>query len=312
MSGLEILDAGPIASIQDQGRLGCAHLGITQSGAIDPFSWRLGQRLVGNTPPEAALEFALGGLSVRAHAALTIAVTGISATATIEDVPCDLNRAIALPANSVLKVSYPARGNYGYLAVAGTLDISSQFGSKATTYREGLGLFAGRQLQAGDVISISATHESGLGQCYRQIHRAHKNVLRLRYVPGFQARACAGAKSAFENQTFKTTSSANRMGVRLEGPALAMDIVPRWSEAACLGAIQVPPDGQPIVLLNEFQTMGGYPKLGAVLSTDCARLAQAKLGQRLQFVPVTPSEADRILWLERSYEAEQRLSNSAR
>lgn len=312
MSGLEILDAGPIVSIQDQGRLGCAHLGITQSGAIDPFAWRLGQRLVGNTPPEAAIEFALGGLSVRAHTALTIALTGISTTATIDDVPCDLNRAVALPANSILKVDYPIRGNYGYLAVAGELDIAHQFGSKASTSREGLGLFAGRQLRAGDVIPVSANHNSGLGRCYRPPHIKPTNVLDLRYIPGFQVRACAEAKSALESRTFQTTTSANRMGVRLEGQALTMNTIPCWSEAACLGAIQVPPDGQPIVLLNEYQTMGGYPKPGAVLSTDCVRLAQAKHGQRLRFVPITPSEADRILWLERSYEAEQRLSNSAR
>ena len=94
------------------------------------------------------------------------------------------------------------------------------------------------------------------------------------------------------------------MGARLEGPALETGITQLWSEATCLGAIQVPPDGRPIVLLNDRQTMGGYPKFGAVIAADCARLAQAPVGTQIQFKRVSTTEVDRVLWLEQNYEDE--------
>ncbi len=312
MIKIEVLTAGPAASIQDQGREGCAHMGITRSGAVDPFAWRLGQQLVGNTPPSAVFELALGGLSLRADAPMTVAVTGALAPISIDGAPCEHNRSLQMAAMAVLKLGYTSRGNYSYVAIAGEPMIDRQFGSLSTTVREGLGVFEGRQLRAGDVIPWRLPRAPTPTRFCSRPEPMQKDVLVLRYLPGFQARSCARAISGLESQTFQTTTNANRMGVRLSGTALAIDLPPLWSEAACFGAIQVPPDGQPIVLLNEYQTMGGYPKLGAVLSSDCVRLAQAPTGQKLQFVPITPAEADRILWLERSYEAEYVVTEHAR
>ena len=304
LNQLIVSEVGLLAVVQDQGRFGYLDSGITLGGAVDGFAYRLGQRIVGNSLSAAAIEITLAGFRCCFSHDTSIAVTGADAPIAIDGQEKPMNTTLLVRSGSELTIGYSQRGVYSYLSIAGGVCSEPVLGSRSVVMRDGIGA----NLRPGDRVPYGDT-----GPCmsaYQYLAPARiQSQLNLRYIPGFQTEHISNAVvDAFHNTRFSVGNDRDRMGIRLSGPAVNTGVSTLWSESTCLGAIQIPPDGQPIVLLADRQTVGGYPKLGAVLSVDCARLSQASIGTPVKFTAVDPTEADRILWLVKNYEAELKLA----
>lgn len=272
---------------------------------MDGFSFRLGQRLVGNTADVAALELTLGNVELSADIDTVVAVTGAVLPLTIDQQPVPMNTTLRLMCGQRLAMGQVEKGTYSYLSVAGGIATPAVLGSRSTVVREGLGGLNGERLTDGAQVPVIPINSIPPYR-YAKLSGASKpDVLSLRFILGFQYSLLpTTSREALINTTFQVSHQRNRMGVRLQGNPITTGISTLWSEATCLGAVQVPPDGDPIVLLNDRQTIGGYPKVGALLSVDCARLAQAETHTPCRLVPLSPNEADRVLWLHQNYERE--------
>lgn len=310
MSSLTILRPGLAATVQDGGRRGVLAQGLTQGGAVDDFARRLGQWLLGNQTHCAAIELAQGGLRLRANVDTWIAVTGAPLPVHVDGEPRSMAAPIHLVTGAILALGTPQHGIYSYVSALGGIDVPLVFGARTTVVREGLGGLDGRLLQSGDTLALGKNAGSPVVAAPASPVADRTGIFRqdpltLRYVRGFQASDVHDAVLAhFDATTYRVTDRRDRMASRLEGEPVDCGLRQLWSEATCYGAIQLPPDGQPIVLLNDRQTMGGYPKLGAVIGADCVRLAQARRGTQVRFEPITPQQADRVSWLEQNFARE--------
>ncbi len=304
MNYLEVISPGLASTIQDCGRTNVLALGLSEGGAIDPFAHWLGQRLLSNDSSAAAVEVPWGDFEVKAHAACSVVITGAACSPQVNQQAVPMNEVCHLSPMDHLTMNRPHRGVYSYLSVAGGIATAPVFGSRTTVVREGLGGLAGRTLRRGDRLPLTrAPHADALTSW--PIRKMASGLLTLRFIPGFQfAQFPAETQAVLQSTRFKVSHQANRMGIHLEGPPIATGIEQLWSEATCLGAIQIPPSGNPIVLLHDRQTLGGYPKAGAVISVDCARLAQAQPNTEVVFQPCNTQQADRILWLEENFRRE--------
>jgi biotin-dependent carboxylase-like uncharacterized protein len=286
------------ASIQDLGRRGYRHYGVPVSGALDNVSFRLANALVKNPPNAAALEMRLTGPRLRADAPVRVALAhaeGVIERADGTREPLPAWRSATLAAGDILKIG-AVRGGAGYLAVAGGFDVPTVLGSRATYARAGFGglLSAGMMLPVGaadltqpDLAVLPApTFEDGP----------------IRVIPGPQREMFTDeAFATFISSDYTVTQEADRMGLRLAGPTLAhvagADIV---SDAVTPGAIQVPGDGRPIVLLADCQSVGGYAKIATVIAADLPRLGRLLPGNTLRFAAV---DVDAALQALRASEA---------
>lgn len=290
---IEILDAPLPASFQDGGRPGYRHLGVPLSGALDAEWLALANALAGNPPATVALEIRLRGPRLRATRPLVLALAGEFA-ARIEDSagqtrPAGNWRSLALAENEILDCGFLKSG-IGYLAVHGGFDLPVILGSRSTYARAGLGGIDGRGIKAGDRLNVSA----GAAPILLRLPQApHVSDAPLRVIAGPQRDYFSDAAwTAFLGTGFSVSRDADRMGLRLDGPRLehvrGADII---SDAVTPGAIQVPGDGRPIILLADCQTVGGYPKIATVIGADLPRLGHALPGQVLRFVEVGIDEA---------------------
>ena len=302
MRALLIMRAGIATTVQDGGRFGQLREGIPPSGAMDWSALRTGQHRLGHQRDEAALEFAYGELQVQPTDHCSLLVTGAPVTLAIDGAIVDHRAVHTVPPDALVAMSASTSGVYSYLHLRGGINTPPCLGSRSTSPREGIGGLHGGYLRDGDILPLGdpgfyhLAPDPGLSRTYS------RDMLTLRFVTGFQYGEFSDpAKKLLVEQTFRVTPKANRMGVTIEGPTLQTGIRALLSEATCHGAIQIPPDGNPIILLNDRQTVGGYPKAGAVIAGDCERLAQSRPGQRVRFVAVSPEEADRIRWLEHHY-----------
>lgn len=298
MNGLLVHRAPPLAVVQDLGRIGYRSQGITRGGPLDPWSHQWANALLGNRPDAAALEISLGGLEVEAMIDMHVAVTGTPVPLAINGAEAPLWQGLRLrPGDRLLLGSDGARRNT--LAVAGGFDTARVLGSRATVLRERLGgLGDGLQakpIRAQDFLPCRPSHIAPT----RVEAPPHDDLLNdrpLRVVPLIQpAGAGRAARRTLFNELFEVSRRADRMACRLEGAALPDAGEVTASFGVVPGCIQVPPDGQPIVLLADCQTMGGYPVLGAVISADLPSLGWAISGDALRFAPVTP-DAARWAW----------------
>ncbi|WP_346798324.1 biotin-dependent carboxyltransferase family protein [Halomonas sp. Bachu 37] len=289
--GLRVIQAGPLALLQDAGRFGVRHLGVTQGGPVDLHAWAWANALVGNGWGSAALEVTLGGLTLEATKRLNIAVCGADLGVMLEGRPAPLWRTATLMPGQRLCFGAPVSGVRAYLAVTGGFQADPVLDSVSAVVREGLGGHDGQgvALKAGDKLRVA---EIDPVTRHRQVpHQEipdYDQTCELPLIPGAQVGRFSGASlfAAF-NQPWKVDDRADRMGVRLRGPRLESDITSMISEGIGLGAVQVPPDGQPIVLLNDRQTIGGYPRLGALTPLGASRLAQCLPGREVRIRPVS-------------------------
>lgn len=291
-AALVVEGTGPLALVEDAGRFGARHLGVTQGGALDWISLGWANWLLGNAPGAAGIEIAMGGLRLKATGRMAVAIAGADLGATRDGETLPANGSFVLEPGQVLAFDQPRAGLRAYLALPGGIDAEPFMGSLSTVAREQLGGLDGRgsALRVGDrLTAASAATETREMPCAMVMPQGEAT---LELVTGAQIAHFEGASLfAVFNQAWQVDSRADRMGVRLTGPALRCRMEGMISEGIPLGAVQVPPDGQPIILLNDRQTIGGYPRLGALSPIACARLGQCTPGTSIRLSPVTPHQA---------------------
>lgn len=291
-----------LAQLQDHGRFGVRHLGVTQGGALDWISAGLANHLLGNSADCPVLEIPLGGLTLRCEQDTTLALTGADLQATLDDQLLAPWCSFAVKAGQRLVFNTPLYGVRAYLAAPDGFRAPQVLGSCATVVRDRLGGLQGNgaALQAGDQLDAAARRPKPVS-LPEPLRLDLRRPVQLELVPGAQIARFSGV-SLFQafNQVWRVDARADRMGVRLQGPVLHYQGEALVSEGIALGAVQVPPDGQPIILLNDRQTIGGYPRLGALSPVAVARLAQCGVGEPVRLRISSHSQArERYLhWLE--------------
>ena len=293
MTQLKIEASTALCQLQDAGRFGVRHLGVTQGGALDWVAMYWANWLLGNPLGAPVVEVALGGFTVVAEQDCVLALAGADLDARVDDQPLAPWRSFALAKGQRLTLKQPKQGVRAYLAAPGGFQGEAVLGSCATVVREELGGIYGRgaALGKGRLLAFAGTQPAlrEVPEVLRP-HYRQKPVLDL--VMGAQIGDFSGM-SLFEafNRDWTLDSRGDRMGIRLLGPQLVYQGAPMISEGIALGAVQVPPDGQPIVLLNDRQTIGGYPRLGALTPLALAQLAQCMPGAAVRFRAVVQEEA---------------------
>lgn len=273
---LEILDAGALTTVQDLGRPGFAHVGVPRSGALDQPAHRLANRLVGNEEGAATLETTATGVRFRLAHAAAIAVTGARCEVRLDGRAAPWGAAVVAPAGALVEVGPALLGLRSYVAVAGGLAVPAVLGSRSSDLLSGTGP---DPVRTGDVLPLGPPYGEPAGS--EAVPAAARTELGLRLGPR-QDWFSAGALDRLDGTTYQVDAASNRIGLRLRGPRverLREDELP--SEPMVLGAVQVPPSGQPVVFLADHPTTGGYPVLGVVREADLPVCAQARPGDRL-------------------------------
>ena len=301
-SGLMVTNAGVLSLIQDGGRYGAFNLGLTNGGPADSLAFYWANRLCGNDLNATAIEISIGGLSLTSQVDCVIAVTGAPMPLSINGKVKRLWQSIIVKAGDNITLGFSPRGVRSYLAVAGGFVVKPSFGSTATVCRELVGGLNGGKLAEHDLLPIQPL--SSLVYKPKQLMLAeheqpkYPNEVLLHTVLGYQQDNFSSIeKRLLFSSEYQISKYWDRMGYRLQGRAISTDIKGIISEGICYGAVQVPADGQPIVLLNDRQTIGGYPKIGAVISQDCAKLSQLRQGDKVRFEPISMSQADNFFHL---------------
>ncbi|CAI8841013.1 Allophanate hydrolase [Pseudomonas sp. IT-196MI5] len=296
MSRLTIEASTPLCLLQDAGRFGVRHLGVTQGGAADWRSMCWANWLLGNELDAPVIEITLGGFTVVAEEECVLALAGADLGALVDGEAQAPWRSFRLHKGQRLQFTRPLLGARAYLAAPGGFDAPKVLGSSATVVREELGGLDGMGHALGKGASLSYSGNSVM--LLREMTADQRPDLNLDapldLVLGAQIGEFSG-QSLFDafNSVWSLDSRADRMGIRLLGTALQYQGKPMISEGIPLGAVQVPPDGQPIVLLNDRQTIGGYPRLGALTPLALARLAQCLPGRQVRLRPVVQEVAHR-------------------
>ncbi|MEY2411421.1 MAG: antagonist of KipI [Acidobacteriaceae bacterium] len=290
MRSIQVHSPGLLTTVQDLGRQGFGPVGISPSGAADPVSLRLGNKLVGNEESAAALEMTLvGGTLVFPQGAI-IALTGSDFGATLDDAHLDLGILVQVRPGQTVRLGPTHTGARCYLCVQGGIAVKQFLGSASTHLLSGLGGFEGRALQKGDVVHIGpATRPFRKRTFATQLsaHLSDRKVLRVTIGPQSDWFSEASLHS-FYSVTYRVAEQSNRMGLRLEGPAMSQRGTNQMiTEGVSLGAIQVPAGGSPIILFVEQQTTGGYPKIANVISADLHRVGQLRPRDEIRFEHVT-------------------------
>jgi biotin-dependent carboxylase-like uncharacterized protein len=310
---MRILAAGPLTTVQDRGRFGFMAAGFSPSGAMDDFSFSLANILLGNDEGEAALEMTMAGISAFFDGPAVIALTGADIEPRLDGKPVAMNRALAVGAGTVFSSSFAREGCRSYLAVAGGLALPPVLGSRSTNLKAGIGGLAGRKLQEGDYLPFRAP--CALPGMEQRVYQAppHKAPvpgqkpgplpLILRVVPGVQEGLFSpGGLRTFYTSVYTLSPDSDRMGIRLEGPPVesrgGTDIV---SDGIVAGAVQIPNSGQPLVLMRDRQTIGGYGKIGTVAGTDLAFLAQLLPGAPVRFKRISLRRAEGMYFRRAAY-----------
>jgi len=288
------IEAGTaLCQLQDAGRFGVRHLGVTQGGALDWVAMHWANWLLGNALAAPVVEVTLGGFTVVAGQDCTLALTGADLDAHLDEQPVRPWRSFRLGKGQRLSVRQPRQGARAYLAAPGGFQAQAVLGSCATVVREALGGIDGRgtTLARGQEL-LFAGGSPALREVPQRLRPEYREKPVLDLVMGAQIGAFSGT-SLFEvfNRDWTLDSRSDRMGMRLLGPQLVYQGAPMISEGIALGAVQVPPDGQPIVLLNDRQTIGGYPRLGALTPLALAQLAQCLPGAVVRFRAVVQDQA---------------------
>jgi antagonist of KipI len=323
---IRVLEGGLQTTVQDLGRRGHLRYGIPPSGPMDHLAFVLANRLAGNADGAAALECTLIGPRLTMTRPAVVAATGAEMPFTIDDREAPRWTAVVAPAGAVIRLGAAASGVRGYLAVDGGLDVPPVLGSRATYLRGRLGGGGGRALKKGDELALGApSHRAATGGCACPCHAregaAHvttccdqapvgpwrrvrpdaipiyRDEAEIRVVLGPQAdRFTAGGIASFLQGPYEILPQSDRVGARLRGPVIeharGHDII---SDGIPLGGVQVVGDGQPIVLLVDRGSTGGYTKIATVCSFDIGRVGQLKPGQRLRFTEVTVEQAHSLL-----------------
>ena len=294
---ISIRDPGPLTTVQDLGRFGQLRYGIPQSGALDRFALIAANRLVGNGDDAAGLECTLLGPTFETDRPCVIAVTGAEAKVTLNGLEVPQWATVMLDPGDVVKVGAARAGLRSYVGFNGGIDVPPLMGSRATYVRGEFGGHEGRALRRGDHLQIFDAVRPAPWQLARNLIPGYGDEPVLRVVLGPQDdRFSAAGIASLLGSVYRLSPQSDRMGARFQGDriehAQGHDII---SDGTALGSIQVPGDGQPIVLLVDRQSTGGYTKIATVCSFDIGRIGQLRPGKTVRFVAVDIDEAHRLL-----------------
>lgn len=292
-----VRNPGPMTTVQDLGRLAFLDQGVPLSGALDPFACRVANLLVGNPEEAAVLEITVTGPTLEVLAPADIALTGADMGMTINRVPVPAWRTMRATPGDVIRIPRAVQGCRAYLAVTGGIDVPLMMGSRSTFVRAKIGGVQGRGLIKGDILRRGAGAVLDRPRVLpEEWIPEHARKIVLRAVPGPQDDAFREGSDAFFGASYEVTQQTDRMGCRLRGAAVYRDRESPESivtEPTIPGNVQVPADGQPIILLVE-QTSGGYAKIATVITSDLSRVAQAMPGSTVRFERVTLENAHRL------------------
>jgi biotin-dependent carboxylase-like uncharacterized protein len=301
VEAFEVIEPGILTTIQDRGRYGFSQFGVPPSGALDSFSLRVGNLLVENKEEEACLEITLVGLKIKALREVVIAITGGDLFPLLNEEPLEMWRTHLLVEGDIIHFKKVRTGCRAYLAMSGGLVVQKIMGSSSTYLSGKFGGLEGRALRRGDILYTldipSSLDKLGLRFPSDSIPPLEKEVF-LRVIPGPQDHHFTEkGLNTFSSEYYQVTPQCDRMGVRLEGPKIERrsDVEESIiSEGLISGAIQVPGDGKPIIILTELVT-GGYTKIATIISMDLPKVAQLKPGDRIRFKHISMEEAQYLL-----------------
>lgn len=301
MSGFLVRQPGLLSLLHDRGRFGAHKLGLTTGGPLDGNAFDWANRLLANDVNATCLEISFGGLVIEAQLDTSFVITGATAPCKLNDEAIEQWCTLDIKTGDKLEIGFTSAGTRCYLAVRGGFSIAPNFGSSSTVLREKIGGLNGDKLQAGDQLPCSSDSLSTHYYLATADRPEYSDFARLRVVPGYQQTAFSPVQQwRFFNSEYRLTERCDRMGFRLEGETVHSDMVGMLSEGICHGAVQIPADGQPIVLMNDRQTIGGYPKIGAVIPRDTAILSQLSPGSRVSFEAISIEQAHNIHCLEQA------------
>ena len=298
MMGFKVINPGMHCLLQDKGRIGYHSLGITSGGAFDQYSFGWANRLCLNDDNAGCIEILVGGLILEAQVSTQIAITGADIPIKINDSTVENWCTHNIQPGDKIAFGYATAGCRSYLAIAGGIQAPLIFNSLSTVVREGLGGLTqlGMPLEKGDFLTCSSNPHSAQRSVPTKYHcEFDTDLAEIRIVTGYQYEQFSQQINQFFATEYVISQNSDRMGYRLEGPVIDMPRCEMLSEGISLGAVQLPADGMPIILLCDRQTIGGYPKLGSVFSQDIARLAQMMPGQKLRFKPLSIDQAQHLL-----------------
>jgi len=294
MLKMTILSPGPLSTVQDEGRFGYMNTGFSPGGAMDAYSMKVANILVGNAPEDGVIEMTMMGITAQFSCDTVIAVTGADMEPCVDGVPIAMYKNTPVHAGSVLSMKAATSGMRAYLAVAGGFDLPPAMGSMSTNLKCGLGGFAGRKLRAGDEIPLrqSVTLDM-LGARQTDAENTYPSALGIRVLLGPQDDYFTQKGiETFLSGTYTVTDKSDRMGIRLDGEKIenknGVDII---SDGIATGSVQIPASGTPIIMMADRQTTGGYAKIATVISADLPKIAQARPGTRIRFTAVCEKDA---------------------
>jgi len=278
LKGFRVLSSGIFTTIQDQGRNGYKHLGITQSGAMDEYAYLWGQKLLANKNCN-ALEVMVG-LKLEVLSPTVISVCGADLNFQINGIIQAIWQTHYVQVGDILSFPKRVSGQRAYLAVKERFSLEKQYDSYATTLKENIG----SKLQRNDILKFDSFSKTHTKRVQIKYIPNYSEPLILRLLPSYQNNYFSKKEQEkFFSSEYETTMESDRMGAKLKGEAIKPSKGGIISEGIAFGSVQIPQDGQPILLLKERQTIGGYPKIGVVLAIDCYRFSQLNVGDKVRF-----------------------------
>lgn len=299
MNGIKILDAGLLSSIQDQGRYGYQRAGVSTTGAMDEFASRVANKILGNDENSAVIETTMKGISFEFLSDAVFAITGGNCDTTLNGAPIRLWEAYKGKKGDIIKMGICKGGLRNYIAFAGGIDVPVVMNSRTTNLKAKIGGFNGRKLMVNDEIGLFPTDGPTieLKKFDKKYIPNFSKEIKIRVILGQQVDEFTkkGVETLFDGQ-YSITNESDRMGMRLLGEAIehknGADII---SDGMTIGAVQVPGNGQPIIMMADRQTTGGYTKIGNVITVDLPVLAQAMPGTKIQFTEISVANAVDLL-----------------
>ncbi|AFI85525.1 biotin-dependent carboxyltransferase family protein [Methylophaga nitratireducenticrescens] len=296
--GLKVLKPGILTLVQDLGRFAYQHIGLSPGGAADEHAFLWANRLLNNPPNSPALEICFGGLQLEVLANTNIAITGAEMNATINDNPIENWQTHTLKVGDKLNFAHATSGIRSYLAIQNGFELQPSFGSVATVMREKIGGIDGygNPLKTNDFLPCSQHQPKLTTRVPPLFIPDYQQPLILSVMSGNQTDEFDAAElGKLYNRIYRISPQSDRMGLRLEGEPIIPNVQGIISEGIAYGTIQLPPDGQPIILLKDRQTMGGYPKLGTLFVLDAFLLAQQQANTEIRFTQISLEEAQEKL-----------------
>lgn len=304
-----VIKPGIQTTIQDAGRIGFQHLGINPGGAMDLRAMQTANALVHNPSDEAVLEFYFPAPVLRFNAGTFIALSGADFKASVNGTNLPVDHPIFIPAGSVLQFNRKEKGQLGYMAIQGGLELTEWLNSYSTNLKAVAGGYEGRALRAGDELMLN-THPKSIRsstECsvlpWKAFTASFYSNNPFRFIPGKEFGLLSEiSRQRFTGEGFTILPQSDRMGYRLQGPGLELTGAGEMiSSAVTRGTIQLLPNGQCIVLMADHQTTGGYPRIGHIISADIPGLAQKGIGEQLHFTPTDLETAENLLVLQEQH-----------